>query len=233
MLKFFTHWRSRRGVLFASYLASGLLLCLFGGGLLLASSALTPLPPTLLERMSAAYGNEAQQRLLAWQQLLLQQREADEWHQLQHINHFLNQVPFVSDAQHWRKEDYWATPAEFLASNGGDCEDFSIAKLFSLQTAQVPTHKLRLMYVNALSINEPHMVLIYTEKKGAAPLVLDNLTNEILPANLRTDLEPIYSFNNNGLWLTNRQKPDEQVRNHSGSMLWEDLIARIKQEGFL
>lgn len=105
-----------------------LIFSLFSGGLLLASSAMTPLPPPLVSRMAATYGQEAATRLLQWEQLLLQQHESWEWHQLHHINAFMNQVPFKSDTEHWGLNDFWAISAEFLSSNGGDCEDFAIAK---------------------------------------------------------------------------------------------------------
>ena len=44
------------------------------------------------------------------------------------INDYINQMPFIDDRTHWKKEDYWASSAEKLATNGGDCEDFSVAK---------------------------------------------------------------------------------------------------------
>jgi len=209
-----------------------LIFSLFSGGLLLASTAMPPLPPPLVSRMAATYGPEAATRLMQWQQLLLQQHETREWHQLHHINVFMNKVPFKSDAEHWGLNDYWATPAEFLSSNGGDCEDFAIAKLFSLHASKVNPTKLRLMYVNATTLNQPHIVLVYKEGPGEPLFVLDNLTDQILPTDQRPDLEPIYSFNMSGLWLTSRQGLGQQVRNHSGSTLWEDLITRIGREGF-
>lgn len=190
------------------------------------------LPSSLLVRMTEQYGDGAQQRLLEWQTLLQSQNGASEWQRLLRINHFFNQIPFVEDDDHWGKTDYWATPAEFLASNGGDCEDFAIAKLFTLQAIGVPLTKLRLMYVKALTLNQSHMVLLYIEEEGSTPLVLDNLTDEIVPAQNRTDLEPVYSFNAGGLWLNRPGRPDRKVRDHSGSMLWKDLVNRIRREGF-
>ncbi len=217
------------------YMAHVVLPLVFVSGLLLAGHALpaaSPLvPPALLARMTERYGEGAERRLLEWQKLLKRQLGASEWHRLLRVNHFLNRVPFVDDSEHWGMADYWATPVEFLASNGGDCEDFAIAKLFSLQATRVPAGKLRLMYVNAVALNQPHMVLLYIEE-GKPPLVLDNLTNEIEPARRRTDLEPVYSFNAGGLWLNRPGYADRKVRDHSGSLLWEDLLERIRGEGF-
>ena len=80
---------------------------------------------------------------------------------LEKVNRFFNQVNFVSDAIHWQKKDYWATPIEFLASDGGDCEDFALAKYFTLKMLGVPEKKLNLTYVKAWKLNQSHMVLTY------------------------------------------------------------------------
>ena len=97
----------------------------------------------------------------------------------------LNRVPFVDDAVHWREEDYWATPAESIGSNGADCEDFSIAKYFLLKELGVPIARLRLTYVKSLKLNQAHMVLAYYARPDAEPLVLDNLEDAVRPASQR------------------------------------------------
>ena len=59
---------------------------------------------------------------------------------------------FIDDIIHWNKVDYWATPIEFLASHGGDCEDFAIAKYFTLIQLGIPEEQLTLTYVKALRL---------------------------------------------------------------------------------
>ncbi|WP_237067306.1 transglutaminase-like cysteine peptidase [Microbulbifer guangxiensis] len=181
--------------------------------------------------MNARFGPEASEHLQGWQEFVSGQSNADEGGRLKRVNRFLNQVPFVEDAAHWGVEDYWATPVEFVASRGGDCEDFAIAKLFTLQALELPTSQLRLMYVNALELNQAHMVLLYTPYPGAMPLVLDNLTSTVVPATQRKDLQPVYSFNSSGLWLEPDSATPRQVRDHSGSLLWEDLRQRLQAQG--
>ena len=63
--------------------------------------------------------------------------------------HISDALPWISDDEHWGKRDYWATPIEMLATNGGDCEDFSIAKYLTLTQLRVPSDKLRITYVRA------------------------------------------------------------------------------------
>jgi len=149
---------------------------------------------------------------------------------LELVNDFMNRTPFLSDLQHWGKEDYWATPVEFLSTNGGDCEDFSIAKYFALRSLGVPDEKLRITYVKEIVVyNEAHMVLAYFPAPDAEPLVLDNINKTIRPASTRTDLVPVYSFNGSGLWLAKDQTGRGQSVGGSDRIgHWKDVQARLK-----
>ena len=156
---------------------------------------------------------------------LQQERE-----KLELVNDFMNRTPFVADVQHWGKEDYWATPVEFLSTNGGDCEDFSIAKYFALRSLGVPDEKLRITYVKEIVVyNEAHMVLAYFPAPDAEPLVLDNINKTIRPASTRTDLVPVYSFNGSGLWLAKDQTGRGQSVGGSDRIgHWKDVQARLR-----
>jgi len=121
---------------------------------------------------------------------------------LRQVNGFFNQIPYFSDIKHWGVNDYWATPVEMIGSFGGDCEDYSIGKYLSLKDIGIPVSKLRITYVRAVKLGEPHMVLAYYPTPDADPLILDNLINDIRPASQRTDLEPVYGFNDDDLWVT-------------------------------
>ena len=97
----------------------------------------------------------------------------------------------------------------------------------TLKELGVPVDKLRITYVRALKLNESHMVLAYYPTPDADPLILDNLTGDIRPASQRTDLEPVYSFNDDDLWTasgTERKGGATQVR------LWRDLLEKMAKE---
>ncbi|WP_417344827.1 transglutaminase-like cysteine peptidase [Ferrimonas sp.] len=144
------------------------------------------------------------------------------------VNDHFNRYHFVADATHWNRDDYWATPFEFVASGGGDCEDFSLAKFFTLRVLGLSSEHLRLMYAKALELNQAHMVLIYLESDSAMPLVLDNLNPKILPGDQRPDLLPVYAFNGEGLWRA--RAFDQGVRlkqGDNGILLWQDLLQRL------
>jgi predicted transglutaminase-like cysteine proteinase len=144
------------------------------------------------------------------------------------VNSFFNRVPFIDDRRHWGLEDYWASPAEFVASHGGDCEDFSIAKYYALKELGVPITGLRITYVKATRINQPHMVLAYYPKPDADPLILDNLVNEVRPSSERPDLIPVYSFNDDDVWISRDGRPGDVPRKFaSGASCWRN--SRVRQ----
>lgn len=149
------------------------------------------------------------------------------------VNDFFNKIPFVSDAEHWGIHDYWATPTELLASNGGDCEDYAIAKYFTLLSLGISVDKMRITYVKARSLppaDQAHMVLTYYPKPEAIPLVLDNLVPEIKPGSQRADLLPVYSFNGDGLWLAKERGAGRVEGGSSRISLWTQLNARMGKE---
>ena len=155
----------------------------------------------LVNFIEAKYGVSAKTRILKWQSIIQNNKNIPTWKKLNLVNNFFNQIPYATDLDHWHTNDYWATPIEFLATNGGDCEDYAIAKYFTLVELGVPTEKLRITYVIDQNSNQAHMVLTYYETQDADPLVLDNIKPSITYAANRDDLQPVYSFNGEGLWL--------------------------------
>lgn len=179
------------------------------------------------------YGQVARKKLLDWQALMISGQNKPELQKLELVNRFFNQVIFVSDLDHWGVEDHWATPVEMLATNGGDCEDFAIAKYFTLVEMGVPVWKLQITYVKALNwnpISQAHMVLTYYPTPEAVPQVLDNLIPEIKSATLRRDLVPVYSFNGDGLWLAKERGLGRNVGGSDRVGLWRSLTGRIEKE---
>lgn len=197
--------------------------------LLLATAVLgaLELSSELMEYVLDEFGSEAHERLENWQRLHTLAANAPTERQLRLVNRFFNRVRFVSDIQHWGEEDYWATPVEFLTTNAGDCEDFSIAKYLTLKSLGVPDDQLRIVYVKALDLNQAHMVLAWYPEPDADPLILDNLINEIKPASQRNDLEPVYSFNGNGLWRNNSGGERERIGEARKLSRWQELNDRL------
>lgn len=188
----------------------------------------------ILQTAEQRYGplGSAQGRIEAWNQMLQGETRQPEREQLTAVNRFFNQqLSFRDDTRIWRQTDYWATPIESLVKGAGDCEDYALAKYFSLRNLGVPSEKLRITYVKALTRNQAHMVLTYYATPSADPLVLDNLISDIRPASNRKDLLPVYAFNAEGLYMPGA---DGGKRKGDAKRLsrWQDVLQKMQAEGF-
>jgi len=181
----------------------------------------------VLKKAEAKYGKDALNRLLLWEDLIQNNKNASDIQKLDRVNRFFNKMEFVHDLYLWGVKDYWATPIEFICRNAGDCEDFAIAKYFTLKAMGVSERKLNITYVKSLHYNMHHMVLTYYEKPGAEPLVLDNLSDTIDMASKRTDLIPIFTFNGTGLWLAHQRGQGKLAGASSRIIPWQDLLQRM------
>ncbi len=185
-----------------------------------------------IAKLAESFGPVARERLTSWRSLMNNPKNKGlaERQKLELVNDFMNRTRFLSDQEHWGKEDYWATPLEFLSTNAGDCEDFSIAKYFTLRALGVPDDKLQITYVKEIRVyNTAHMVLAYFATADAEPVILDNINKTIQPASTRTDLVPVYSFNGSGLWLAKEQTGRGQSVGSSDRIgHWKDLQTRMK-----
>lgn len=185
------------------------------------------LDQSLITAISNKYGDSARQNLLEWQQLIIDSSDDSDQEMLEKTNQFLNRFEFVSDEVHWHVNDYWATPIEFLATGGGDCEDFALAKYFTLKAMGMSEEKLNMTYVKSITLNQAHMVLTYYKTPAAEPLVLDNLINTIERASKRKDLLPIYSFNGSSLWIAKERGHGQRVGNSDNLKRWQELLQRM------
>ena len=170
--------------------------------------------------------------LREWQNIILSNTSISYIDKLKKVNQFFNQLEFVNDIDNWGEEDYWATPVEFIVCQAGDCEDFSIAKYFTLYAMGVPEEKLSLTYVKAIKYNAYHMVLTYYSRLGAEPLILDNIVDIVKPASERSDLIPIYSFNGTSLWLAEQRGRGKLAGSSYRLKRWHDLLERMPEENF-
>ena len=178
---------------------------------------------TLIKKIAQKYGFFAKNRFLYQQKMLDNLKKENIMKKLNEINLFYNQAKYMSDMALYHKIDYWATPYQFLAKDAGDCEDYAIAKYFALKYLKINPKKIYFVYVRVKKTNIPHMVLAYFYEKNKPPLILDNLTNKIMPANKRKDIIPVYMFNPVILEKTLKNKKNGVYRK------WDDLIKRIKK----
>ncbi|MCJ8168814.1 transglutaminase-like cysteine peptidase [Pseudomonas sp. A3.4] len=209
---------------------------LLAAALLVAKPASAPWDFSLILRQAQSlYPNHSAaglRRLEAWQSFIERSQALSEDAKLDAVNRFFNDyLLFANDSQIWGQVDYWASPVESLLRGEADCEDYSLAKYFTLRQLGVPSERLRITYVKALELNQAHMVLTYYADGAREPLVLDNLIPSIRPASARRDLLPVYAFNAEGVWLPG---PAGGRRTGDSKKLarWQDLQDKMQREGF-
>jgi len=216
----------------ANLILAGLLLLLTASALIAADVDLQ-ITEKVIASAEKKYGPGARQRVVAWTKLIADNRKKSEMDKLKLVNDFFNKIPFISDLEHWGMQDYWATPVEMLASNGGDCEDYAIGKYFTLLALGFSMDRMRITYVMATTqppADQAHMVLTYYPAPNAIPFVLDNLDKQIKLASLRSDLVPVYSFNGENLWLAKERGSGRASGSSSKISLWTQMNARMGKE---
>lgn len=193
-------------------------------------------PQRLRQSMQQLYGQPGLAVLEEWFALLQQLQLQDVQSQLRGVNDFFNRrIRWVDDVTVWGQEDYWATPLEAMGKGQGDCEDYSIAKYITLKQLGIASQYLRMIYVRARlgrsQITQAHMVLGYYSTPNAEPLVLDNIIPSITPASQRPDLDPLFSFNSEGLWAggSTESRADPLAR----LSRWRSVIERMQTQGFI
>ena len=184
------------------------------------------------------FGPQVSARIAAWASIAgelkaagysakLEMAKGREHDVLEDVNDAINRrIRGIEDRTHWGVEDYWATPAESFSSAGGDCEDYSIAKYFLLKELGVPIERLRITYVRVLrNRGSAHMVLAYYAKPDAEPLILDNLDGSVRKASQRSDLEPVYGFNDDELQMARTGKSGTPAQIRAWLAMQERLVA--------
>jgi len=191
----------------------------------------------LLKTITQRYGESSAQKFRDWQKLVADTAKIDDPdQQIKKVNEFWNRrLQFTEDQEAWAQSDYWATPMESLGHGKGDCEDFAIAKYFTLLSAGMDVSQLRLIYVKAKlggAITQAHMVLAFYSDPDAEPQILDNLLGEIRPASRRPDLTPVFSFNSQGIYGGVSASSSTSSTGTKRLSRWEELLARAHTEGF-
>ena len=204
--------------------------------LVFAWAALAPAPLSARHSERAPALRQHAPGLLALEPLLYAAAGLDDAGKLIAVNRFFNErIRFREDLEAWGESDRWSSPLETMARGEGDCEDFAIAKYFSLLALGIPRSQLRLAYVQAQADDgagqpQAHMVLAHYAAPGDEPSILDNLVAPVLPAAQRADLTPVFSFNADGLWLgLGAQAAGDPMERLAR---WRKLLAQARSEGF-
>ncbi|MEX6503713.1 transglutaminase-like cysteine peptidase [Pseudomonas zhanjiangensis] len=189
----------------------------------------------VIRKAEKRYGRQGQakERLLSWSAMVEDYRGLSEAEKVEAVNRYFNRhVQFREDIALWKQADYWATPVETLVMGAGDCEDIALAKYFTLRLLDVAEEKLRITYARVLNPQQAHMVMTYLPEAGAEPMVLDNLTEDILPASARDDLQLLYAFDDRSMYAFDGRAM-RRIGESQQIPCWHELLSRLSKDGFM
>ena len=184
---------------------------------------------SVLQKMQVKYGERAKKRVIALLKMMNSLVGKSESVKLKTVNTFFNRIFYETDIKNWKVRDYWATRMEFLGKAKGDCEDYAIAKYFTLKQLGIPEKKLYITYVKLLRLKQAHMVLTYFKEPKGIPYVLDNYNFKILSATKRKDLKPVYSFNGSSLYLAKQKGLGKALPQSKQHVRWSQLLKDVKR----
>jgi predicted transglutaminase-like cysteine proteinase len=156
-------------------------------------SVALPITRTALDRKWASVAQPLATKGL-WSGLIQAAQGAGQLRQVEMVNSWVNQrLRFTDD-----RGDSWASASQSLLRGSGDCEDYAIAKMKLLEAAGFDRHALFLVIARDLVRQADHAVLAV--RIDDRLLVLDNMTDRIIPSSEVGDYRPIMSFNAYGRW---------------------------------
>lgn len=137
--------------------------------------------------------------MTAWAKAVSRLRTLPAAQRLQAVNREINALGrYRSDRSAFGVSDHWASPAEFF-ERGGDCEDFAIAKYWTLRALGYSGGSMKVTVVNIKSSNEGHAVLQVGSRSRSQ--ILDNRVSAVKTATATSYYSPLYAVSASGSWL--------------------------------
>ncbi len=122
---------------------------------------------------------------------------------LKTVNNLFNKFSYLEDTKHWKKNNYWAPPLDFIATGAGDSEDFALSKYIALVSLGIDKNNLQFMEYknksNYLDKSNEYIVLAYFHKKNTEPIILDKTNRKLRKTNLE-QLSNIKLIHSVSLW---------------------------------
>lgn len=167
-------------------------------------------------------------RLKQYESLKKKVKDYELIRKLSHVNTFINRILPAQDISKNSSIDYWATPKEFLIQGHGDCEDYAIAKYFTLLELGIKKENLYFAVVDVKGQKDSHMVLLYLQNKNSSPLVLDNLSFRVIEFTKRPRLIPRFAFNEIDAYKFTPNHFTKKVKvNWGREDKWNNLLNRV------
>ncbi|MCK4841791.1 MAG: transglutaminase-like cysteine peptidase [Methylococcales bacterium] len=126
-------------------------------------------------------------------------KKEPEWHKINEINGFVNQMRYQEDIYVYGISDYWAIPHEFFDNEWGDCEDYSLTKYYALKALGLKSSDMQIAVVKDININVHHAILIVNYKDEH--YVLDNRLSDVIKLKRLKHYQPVYTINEQYWWF--------------------------------
>jgi predicted transglutaminase-like cysteine proteinase len=133
-----------------------------------------------------------------WVEKLAEWRGLSRDEQMRLVNRWFNQRPYIEDRDNWGQNDFWVPPGVFL-QRSGDCEDYAIAKYYTLKALGWEESSLRLVVLRDRVRGIAHAVLAV--RLNGTQYILDNLSTEPLPDSMIRQYAPYYAINATHRWV--------------------------------
>lgn len=128
----------------------------------------------------------------AWRKMALRARDAAFHDKLRRVNAFFNDWPHRTDQANYGASDRWAGPVAFMRRSG-DCEDYAVAKYFTLRALGVDPDRLNLVVVQDRIRRLAHAVLAVA--RGDGHLILDSQAELVFAAAKYDHYRPLAAMN--------------------------------------
>jgi len=151
----------------------------------------------VFDRCLADAGECATPVLTNWRKIIAAAQGLSRREKVTAVNDFFNRWPYKLDQEIYGRSEYWATLREFM-TRSGDCEDYSIAKYFALRKLGFGKDEMRIVILMDQIRGIGHAVLAVYD--GDDILILDSLSNLILPHTRYKHYAPQYSMNETTRW---------------------------------
>ena len=134
----------------------------------------------------------------AWREFIISHKNKSRPKIIKSVNRYFNKWPYKSDRIIYGKDEYWATLGQFM-KNSGDCEDYAIAKYYTLKALGFKEDEIRIVVLTHPLRKKGHVVLAIYDQRDI--LILDSLTDT--PKSHRAFLKytPVYSVNQTTQWV--------------------------------
>jgi len=113
-------------------------------------------------------------------------------------------MDYANDIDRHAKPDHWLAADTAATSLAGDCEDYALAKFWTLAAAGVPAEAMQILLVRDHIARADHAYLLVNTNAG--PKLLDNRTNAVLTPDQLDAIVPVAAIGVHGAWLYGRPR---------------------------